>query len=155
MSYSGLLVQSCCGEGGRCRQTSLACVGSTRSVPATLVLPLLAACVLSPSTLLRLQAALSGVGPALCAVPVLGFSTKAPTRLGLHFVASPAGAAQAARSLTSALAPGAVSLIPSMVPASASVPTGWVRLVSVLGSWSLAVTLPMDVRHPESQEVFG
>ena len=48
---------------------SLACVWSTRSVPATLGLPLLAACVLSRSTLLRLQAALQGVGPELCALP--------------------------------------------------------------------------------------
>ena len=38
-------------------------VGSTRSVPATLGLPLTGVSVLSPSTLLRLQAALWGVGP--------------------------------------------------------------------------------------------
>ena len=43
-------------------------------------------CVLSPPTLLRLQAALYGAGPALRAVPVFGFSTKAQTRLGLRFV---------------------------------------------------------------------
>ena len=36
-------------------------------------------------------------------VPVFGYSTKAQTRLGLRFVPSPAGAAQAARSLTGAL----------------------------------------------------
>ena len=35
------------------------------------------------------------------------------------------------------------------------VPVGCVRLVSVLESWSLAVTLLADVNHPESQEVFG
>ena len=29
------------------------------------------------------------------------------------------------------------------------------RLVSVLGSWSLAAALLADVNHPESQEVFG
>ena len=46
-------------------------------------------CVLSLSTLLRLLAALYGAGPALHAVPVLGFSTKARTRLGLRFVPSP------------------------------------------------------------------
>ena len=32
---------------------------------------------------------------------------------------------------------------------------GRVRLVSVLRSWPLATTLPADVGHPESQEVFG
>ena len=53
------------------------------------------------------------------------------------------------------LSPGAVHLIPSAVPASVSVCTVWVHLVSVLGSWSLAVTLLADVNHPESQEVFG
>ena len=48
---------------------SLACVRSTRSVPASLGLPLLSACVLSPPTLLRLQAALQGAGPELRALP--------------------------------------------------------------------------------------
>ena len=41
-----------------CKQISLACVGSARSVSATLALSLLMACVLSWSTLLRLQVAL-------------------------------------------------------------------------------------------------
>ena len=54
---------------------SLACVGSTRSVPATPGLPPLTACVLSPSTLLRPQAALQGAGPELRALP-------RPKRLG-------------------------------------------------------------------------
>ena len=36
-----------------------------------------------------------------------------------------------------------------------SQPQFLVHLVSVLGSWSLAVTLEADVNHPESQEVFG
>ena len=80
---------------------SLACVGSTRSVLATLGLPPLTGAF--PSTLLRLPAALYGAGPALPAVPVFGYSTKARTRLGLRFVPSPAGAAQAAQSLTGAL----------------------------------------------------
>ena len=38
---------------------------------------------------------------------------------------------------------------------SVRAPVGCMRLVSVLGSWPLAVTLPEDVDHPESQEVFG
>ena len=64
-------------------------------------------------------------------------------------------AAQAARSLRSALCPGAERLIPSALPASVSARSGWVHLVSVLGSWSLAAALPADVHHPESQKVFG
>ena len=68
-------VQSCSGEGGRCRQMSL-CVGSTRRVPATLGLPRAGVSVLSLSTLLRLPAALYGAGPALSAVPVFGTPQK-------------------------------------------------------------------------------
>ena len=79
-------------------------------------------CVLTPSILLRILAALYGAGHALCVVPVFGYSTKAQSRLGLRFVPSPAQTAQAARSLTGALSPGAVHLIPSVVPASASTP---------------------------------
>ena len=57
------------GREGHCRQISLACVGSTHSVPATLGLPPLTVCMLSLCTLLRLQVVLQGVGPELRAVP--------------------------------------------------------------------------------------
>ena len=80
----------------------------------------------SPSTLLRLPAALYGAGPSLRVVPVFGFSTEARARLRLCFVPSPARAAQAARSLTGALSPGAVRPHPSAAPASVSAHTGWV-----------------------------
>ena len=46
------------GREEHCKQISLACVGSARIVRATLGLPPLMACVLSQSTLLRLQVAL-------------------------------------------------------------------------------------------------
>ena len=81
--------QSCCGEGGACRQMSL-CVGSTPRVPATLGLPRTGVSVVSPSTLLRLPAALYRAGPALSAVPVFRSSKKAWIRLRLRFVPSPA-----------------------------------------------------------------
>ena len=66
---------------------SLACVGSIHNVPATLGLPPLMACVLSPSPLLRLQVALEGAGSDLHALPrpkllrfmLFGYSTKAQT----------------------------------------------------------------------------
>ena len=60
------------GREEHCKQISLACVGSARSVWATLGLPPLTACVLSRSTLLRLQVALQGnckAGPGLCVLP--------------------------------------------------------------------------------------
>ena len=53
--------------------------------------------------------------------------------VGPVFCAFPVGAAQATRSLTSALSPGAVHLIPSMVPASVSLCRSGVPCVS-LGS---------------------
>ena len=91
ISYLGSLVQfsPATGREGRCRQMSL-CVGSTHCVPATPGLPGTGLSVLSPSTLLRLPAALYGAGPVLSAVPVFGSSTKARIRLRLRFVPSPA-----------------------------------------------------------------
>ena len=100
ISYLGSLVQfsPATGRAGRCRQMSL-CVGSTPRVLATLGLPCTGVSVLSPFTVLRLPAALYGAGPALSAVPVFGYSTKARVRLLLRFVPSPASAVQAARGL--------------------------------------------------------
>ena len=100
ISYLGSLVHfsPARGRAGHCRQMSL-CVGSTPRVPATLGLPRTGVPVLSPSTLLRLPAALYGVGPALSAVPVFGSSTKAWIWLRLRIVSSPASAVQAAKSL--------------------------------------------------------
>ena len=112
VSYLGSLVQfsPAAGRAGRCRQMSL-CVGSTPRVPATLGFPCTGVSVLSPSTLLRLPAALHGAGPALSAVPVFRSSTKARIRLRLRFVPSLASAVQAARGL-GALSPGAARLFP-------------------------------------------
>ena len=136
VSCSGSLVQSCCGEGGAlqadiavCGECSQ-CSGNTGFAPTY-------GCMLFLSTLLRLPAALYGAGPALRAVPVFGYSTKARTQLGLRFVPSLAGAAQAARSLMGTLSLGAVHLIPSVVPASVSADTSLVR-VSCVCSQELA-----------------
>ena len=63
------MLSGAAGREGPCRQVSLACERSTRSVPATLGLPPLTAYVLSPSTLFRLQAALQGAGPELHVLP--------------------------------------------------------------------------------------
>ena len=118
--------------------------------------------VLSLSTLLRLQVTLQGVGPELLHFPGLSHSDsgfpvlhKEADLVEPAFCAFPTRAAQAARSLRSALSPCVVHLIPSAVPASVSGCDGQVRLVSVLGSWTLAATLLVVVDHPESQEVFS
>ena len=65
------------------------CVDCTPLVPATLGLPRTGVSVLSPSTLLRLPAALYGAGPALSAVPVFEASTTAWIPLRLRVVSSP------------------------------------------------------------------
>ena len=61
--YLGSLVQPAVGREEHCKHTSLACVESAYTVWATPGLPLLTACVLSRSTLLRLQVALQGNCP--------------------------------------------------------------------------------------------
>ena len=76
---------------GHCRQTSLACAGALQCLGRAGFAPT-RACVLSPSTLLRLQVALpelSEAGPGLRALPRpkrlrVRFSTKAQTWLGLR-----------------------------------------------------------------------
>ena len=98
---------------------------------------------------------ISGSGPWVACSSSFRVLHKSVDLVGPAFCAFPAGAAQVARSLTGALSPCAVRLIPSAVPASVSTQAGWVHLVSALGSWSLAATLPADVNHPESQEVFA
>ena len=106
-----------------CKQISLACA---HSVSATLGLPLLTACVLPQSTLLRLQVALQGAGPGLRALPrskPLRFrfsGTPQRRRLGWACVLchSLVGATQETWCLANALSSGAVSLITSLVSAA-------------------------------------
>ena len=82
-------VQSCCGEGGALQADIAVCGEHSPCSDHTGLAPYRVS-VLSPSTLLRLPAALYGAGPVLRAVPVFGSSTKAQMRLRLHFVPSPA-----------------------------------------------------------------
>ena len=119
-----------------------------------------------------LPAALYRAGPALRVVPVFGYSTKVRTRLGLRCVASLARSSQAARSLTGALSPGGVHLIPSVVPVSVSAcsslvgcmqPSWWTSTIqnlrkSLVRSWepvcslvgvpSLGPSLPFPLPPP-------
>ena len=122
------------GREEHCKQISLEGVGSARSVWATLGLPPLTACVLSCSTLLRLQVA----PPGNFLVWVLGcvhFPDICRSHSGsqiLHKVTDSVGpvfcaqvlcpsqvqAAQVTRCLVSAHSPAAVGLITSPVPAA-------------------------------------
>ena len=74
------------GREEHCKQISLACVGSVHSVWATLGLPPLTACVLSQSTLLRLQVILQGncLRWALSLVHFLGLSRSGTVSRVLH-----------------------------------------------------------------------
>ena len=106
--------------------TSLECVGSACSDSATLGLPLFTACVLSQSTLLRLQVALQGAGPgfhALARSKPLRFSFLGPPqrcRLGWACILCPSQvqAAQAARCLASARSPGVQCVFSPPFPAA-------------------------------------
>ena len=60
VTFLGSLFSRAVGREERWKQVSLACVGRAHSDSATLGLPLLTACMLSQSTLLRLQVALPG-----------------------------------------------------------------------------------------------
>ena len=130
VSCLGSLVQLRCGEGG-VLQTDIAVCGEHSQCSSHTGFPRGHGCVLSLSTLLRLQAALHGVGPALCAVTVFGYYTKVQIGLGLQFVPSPVRASQAARRLPHTLSLGAVCLLPSVVPASVSTRTSRVRAACV------------------------
>ena len=120
ISYLGSLVQfsPATGRAGRCRQTSL-CVDSTLRVLATLGLPRTGVSVLSPSTLLRLPAALYGAGSALSAVPVFGSSTKARIQLRLHVVSFPGLSGSGSQRL-GCLLPGFCTPFPSAAGGSGS-----------------------------------
>ena len=100
-----------------CKQISLVCVGNAQCVWATLGLPLFTTCVLSHSTLLRLQVALQGnclkqaLGCMHC--PGLSHSGSGSGTPQRHrqcwagiLCPSQVRAAQATRCLASALSPG-------------------------------------------------
>ena len=103
------------GREEHCKQISLACVGSARSVSATLGLHPHTACVLSWSTLLRLPVALQEncLKWSLGCVHFLG--TPQRHRLGWVCVLCPSQvrAAQATKCLASTLSPGGPCILSS------------------------------------------
>ena len=121
---------------------SLACVGSTHRVPATLDLPLLTGVCFPHSTTVQAPGWSIGTEPWVSWGSSFQVLQKSADSVGPAFSAFPTKAAQADRRLRRALSLGVVCLLPSAVPASVSTCAGLVCLVSVLGSWSLVVTLP-------------
>ena len=85
VSCLGSFVQSCCGEGGALQTNVTGLCGEHLQCSSHTGIAPLTACLLSPYTLLRLPAALSGMGPELCAVPVFQYFTKVQSRLCLRF----------------------------------------------------------------------
>ena len=166
VSYLGSLVQSCCGEGGTL-QTNLSsmcgehsqCSSHTGFAPAH---------VMSAFPVYTAQAPGCSIGSGpwvectsqaqATQIQVFSYSTKAQTRFGLHFVPFPSEQLRqpgAWRVHSPRVQCASVRFIPSVIPASVFRRAGWVRFVSLLESWFLAATLPVDVNHPESQEIFG
>ena len=137
-------------------------MGSAHSVWITLGLPPITACVLSQSTLLRLQVALQGNCPkrALGFMHFPGLSRSGSGSQVLHKGTDSVGPVFCALPRSEELRrPGAwwahyprfvvrlVSCVCSRAPTQAC-------CMSPLGSWSQAVTLLADVNLPGSQEDF-
>ena len=122
VSCLGSLAQSCCEEGGALQTNITVCAGSTRSIPATLGLPPLAACVLSLSTVLRLQAALQGAGPEVRALPrpkPLRFQFSGPPQrgsLGPAFCGFPGPSSSGSQELEEHTLPGCGAPSPLLGP---------------------------------------
>ena len=70
----GSLVQSCCGEGGALQTNITGVCGENSQCSSHTGFAPAAVCVLSPSTLLRIQVALQGAGSELHALPRLSRS---------------------------------------------------------------------------------
>ena len=90
-------------------------------------------------------------GPCVACGSSFWVPHKSVDSVGPAFCAFPARAAQAARSLPGTLSPLRRAFSPPR-PQPQFPPVGCLRLVSVLGSWPLAATLPVDVDHPQSQK---
>ena len=122
------------GREGRCRQMSLACVGSARSAPATLGLPRPRVCAF-PVYTAQAPGCSIGSGPCVACGSSFRVLHKSTDSVGPAFCAFPGRSSSGSQELDGRTLPGAVRrcLIPSAVLASVSVRRR-VRLVSVLES---------------------
>ena len=143
------------GREGRCRQISLVCVGSTHSAPATLGLPCSQVCAFPISTE---QAAGCSIwsGPCVACSSSFWIFHKSVDSIGPAFCAFPCPSSSGSQELDRRTLPGCGAPSPLRGPGLFPLtPVRYVRLVSFLGSWPLATTLPVDIDHTEPQEVFG
>ena len=144
------------GREGRCRQMSLTCVGRTRSVAATLGFPLLSGVCAFPVYTAQAPCCSIGNGPCVACGSSFRVLHKSADSAGPAFCAFPGRNSSGSQELDEHILPWCSAPYPLCGSSlSFCACTGLVHLVSVLGSWSLAATLPVDVNHPESQEVFG
>ena len=156
VSCLGSLVQSCCGEGGALQTnvTGLCGEHSQCSSHTGFAPPCGHVCFprlhCSGSRLLYREW-------ALCCLRFQFSGT--PQKHGLAWacvLCLPCPSSSGRQELDGRTLPGCGAPSPLRCPSlSFRLGAGWVHLVSFLGSWSLAATLPADVNHPKSQEVFG
>ena len=150
----------CCGEGGAL-QTNVTgmcgehwqCSGHTGFAPACRVCFPHLHC--SGSRLLSRERALSCMHFPGLRRSDSGFWVLHQDRLSWACVLCfPHPSSSGSQELDGCALPGAVRLIP-LQPQPQFPSAGRVGLVSVLGRWTLATTLPANVDHPESPEVIG
>ena len=147
VSYLGSLVQSCYGEGGRCRQLSL-CVGSTHRVPATLGLPRSRVCALPIYTT---QAPGCSTWSVSCVKCGSSFRVlhKSVDSAAPAFCAFPGLSGSGSQELDGGTLPGCSAPFSLCGPSlSFCAPSGASSLCLFLGA-------AVDVDHPDSQEFFG
>ena len=142
------------GRVGHCRQISLVCVGSTHSVWPHWVCPH-SRCVYFPS--LRCSGSrLLYRERALSCVRFQFSGTPQRRRLGCACVLClPRPSSSGSQVLDERTLPRCGAPYPLCGPKLSFRLLVGCAPMSVLRSWSLAATLPADVNHPESQEVFG
>ena len=143
------------GRAGRCRQISL-CVGSTHRVPATLGLPLLTGVCAFP--VYTAQAPVCSIGNRPCTACGSSFWVlhKSVDLVAPAFCVFPGLSGSGSQELDGSILPGCGAPFPLRGPSLfLRALVRCQRLVFVLRSWPLAVTLPaVDVDHLDSQGVF-
>ena len=151
VSYLGSLVQfsPAAGRAGRCGQTSL-CVGSTHRVPATLGLsPLTAVCAF-PVYTAQAPGCSTGSGPCTARGSSPPVFHKSADLVAPAFCAFPGPSSSGSQELDGRPLPGCGAPSPLHGPSLSFRPRQ-----SGACALCLAATLPADVDHPESHEVFG
>ena len=151
VSYLGSLVQfsPAAGRAGRCGQTSL-CVGSTHRVPATLGLsPLTAVCAF-PVYTAQAPGCSIWSGPHVECSSSFRVLHKSTDLVAPAFCAFPGPSSSGSQELDGCTLPGCGAPSPLRGP-SLSFQSRWSGACALC----LAATLPADVDHPESHEVFG